>query len=560
MALGATKFNAPAIIPDFSAGMPTVAPGGQALPSQEIVLKTPMDIFRDVFFDIRKGIDKLVQQSKEALGLQKEEDREKDIKQSLSPDDKVSGEKTDGKSILDSLKENLISPLTEAFSNVTIGEKLKAALLVGALALFVKVSDSLVPAVKFLVKTFQFVRDNVFGSFEKPGEATLLSLLGVIAALKFLPLKKAALLATKGIVSATKAISSQVFGGGKGSIKFVFDGINKAGTLAVTGAKKALSVIEGGFKGLFNGLGKAFRGIRTGLVAMRLSVLPMLAPLAPIIAIAAAIGAVLFSLKSSFEVFKTSLEEGDSMLTAVGKAILDFTATLVTLPLELGKKIVGFFAGMLGFDGIKEKLDNFSFKDGFINIITGFVDKVKSFFTDVLSIDVGAIISKIGDIGSKVANTLKAIAKGSVAMIAAAAPGGESPTEAFSRVYNEVLSTGTDTPVDVAKSEVADTALTDASTTMAAAKSAITQDAAYTVDNRVFNTTNSMMREKIITIIEKQLELELEKNKSNQAEGKSMMVVNKAGDSVVQNSSSFVAGSANSDHTDNTAKILSSTI
>ena len=62
----------------------------------------------------------------------------------------------------------------------------------------------------------------------------------MVAAFKFLPLKKAALLAASGIASATKAISSQVFGGGKGSIKFVFDGINKAGTLAVTGAKKAL--------------------------------------------------------------------------------------------------------------------------------------------------------------------------------------------------------------------------------------------------------------------------------------------------------------------------------
>ena len=117
---GSKPFNAP-MLPDFSAGMPTVASGGQVLPSQEIVLKTPMDIFKDVFFDIRKGIDKLVQQSKEALGLQKEEDREKDIKQSLSPDDRVSDEKTDGKSILDSLKENLISPLTQALSNVTIG-------------------------------------------------------------------------------------------------------------------------------------------------------------------------------------------------------------------------------------------------------------------------------------------------------------------------------------------------------------------------------------------------------------------------------------------------------
>ena len=68
------------------------------------------------------------------------------------------------------------------------------------------------------------------------------------------------------------------------------------------------------------------------------------------------------------------------------------------------------------------------------------------------------------------------------------------------------------------------------------------------------------MKEKVITILEKQLELSIEKMKSDQAQSKSMMVVNKGGDSVVQNSSSFVAGSANSDHTDNTAKILSNAI
>ena len=249
MALGATQFNAPAIVPDFSAGLPMTTPV-QVLPAQEA--KSPIDTLKEVFFDIRDGISKLVDQSKEALGLQKEEDREQDIKQSLSPDDKVATGDGESKSIIDSLKEQFES-LKENFGNITIGEKLKAALLVGALALFVKVSDSLVPIVKKIVEAFQFVRDKVFGDTENPGANTLLSLLGVVAAYKFLPLKKAALLAASGIASATKAISSQVFGGGKGSIKFVFDGINKAGTLAVTGAKKALGVIEGGFKGLFNG-------------------------------------------------------------------------------------------------------------------------------------------------------------------------------------------------------------------------------------------------------------------------------------------------------------------
>ena len=555
MALGATQFNAPAIVPDFSAGLPMTTPV-QVLPAQEA--KSPIDTLKEVFFDIRDGISKLVDQSKEALGLQKEEDREQDIRQSLSPDDTVTTDDGESKSIIDSLKEQFES-LKEGFGNVTIGEKLKAALLVGALALFVKVSDSLVPVVKKIVEAFQFVRDSIFGDTENPGQNTLLSLLGIFAAFKLAPLVKAAGLAVGNVSKAALQLGSKAFTLGKDSLFAAFEGINKAGKLAVKGAGKALGIIEGGFKGLFNVIGKAFTGIRTGLVALRFNLITMAAPLAPVIAIAAAAGAILFSLKSSFEVFKTSLEEGDSMMTAVGKAILDFTATLVTLPLQLAKKLVGFFAGMLGFDGIKEKLDNFSFKDGFINIITGFVDKVKNFFADVLSIDIGGIVSKIGDLGSKVANTLKAIAKGSVAMIAAAAPGGESPTEAFSRVYNEVLSTGTDTPTDVAKSEVADTELEKASTTMAAAKAAVTQDAAYVTDNKVFNTTHNQMQTKIIEILQLQLDLANEKMK-NEQEGKSSLMINKSGDVVTQNSNTFQSGTANSDHTDQTAKILTNSI
>ena len=127
---GTKPFNAP-IVPDFSAGMPTVAPAGGAI-TPEAAPMSPIDTLKEVFFDIRDGIESLVVQSKEALGFEKEKDRETDIDQSLGRGDKDEVEKTDGKSILDSLKENLIGPLTEGFQNVSIGEKLKAALLVGA--------------------------------------------------------------------------------------------------------------------------------------------------------------------------------------------------------------------------------------------------------------------------------------------------------------------------------------------------------------------------------------------------------------------------------------------
>ena len=561
MALGATQFNAPAIVPDFSAGMPMVTPV-QVLPAQEA--KSPIDTLKEVFFDIRDGIESLVTQSKEALGFEKEKDRETDIDQSLGRGDKDDVEKTDGKSILDSLKENLIGPLTEGFQNVSIGEKLKAALLVGALALFVKVSDSLVPVVKKIVESFQFVRDTIFGNTENPGTNTLLALLGIFAAFKLAPL-----------VSVAKDVSTYLGGAMLKGLKSLNTAFIAMRAFIVKDMIPAIVKAYGGVKGKLFGaitkLGTAFTALRVfvmksmipAVTGMLASLSPMIAPLLPVVAIAAGVVAVLYSFKSAFETFKTSLDEGDSILVAVGKGILDFGLTLATLPLTLVKNLVGFFAGILGFDSFKEKLDNFNFKDAFIGILTGFVTKVKDFFTDVLKIDIGGIISKLGNLGAKVGNTLKAIAKGSVAMIAAAAPGGESPTEAFSRVYNEVMAAGesaADTSPVVKKDAVADEEIEKASTTMEAAKAAVTQDAAYTTDNRVFNTTNNIMQEKIVAILKAQLDLAEMKMKMDLEAQKNMMMINKGGDVVNQSSNTFQAGAANSDHTDLTAKILASNV
>ena len=512
------------------------------------------------FASLDKKVVKLVEFASASFQLDKERDREEDVKQSLTDTDDKRAE--DGGSILDSLREQFDS-LKEGFGNITIGEKLKAALLVGALALFVKVSDSLVPVVTKIVEAFQKVGDFFFG--EEDDDATKKTLFGLFAgllAIKFGPLVLAAAKATANVASAAISLGSKAFLAGKDSLFFVFDKLNKAGALAVKGAGKAFKIIEGGFKGSFDLLGKAFTSIKLGLRALRLNAAAMVAGGAPLLlvaGIAAAIGAVLFSLKSAFDTFKTNLDEGDSMMTALGKAILDFVATLTTLPLTLVKKAVGYVADLFGFPAVKEKLDSIDFKEMFVNIITGFVTKVKNFFADVLRIDIGNIVGRIGDLGAKVANTLKAIAKGSVAMIAAAAPGGESPTEAFSRVYNEVLSQGESAEPTITKDSVADKEIEEASTTMAAAKSAVTQDAAYTTDNRVFNTTNNQMQEKIVTILEHQLELAIIKMKNDQ-EMKQMMVINKGGDSVTQNSNTFQANSPNSDHTDKTAKILSDNV
>ena len=95
---------------------------------------------------------------------------------------------------------------------------------------------------------------------------------------------------------------------------------------------------------------------------------------------------------------------------------------------------------------------------------------------------------------------------------------------------------------------------------MEAAKAAVTQDAAYTTDNRVFNTTNNIMQEKIVAILKAQLDLAEMKMKMDLEAQKNMMMINKGGDVVNQSSNTYQSGEPNSDHTETTQKILTTAI
>jgi hypothetical protein len=182
------------------------------------------------------------------------------------------------------------------------------------------------------------------------------------------------------------------------------------------GVAKAGGAIKGGFTKLLGLISKGFVAMKIGMTSMLSSLGPIIAPLLPIIAIAVAVAAIFFSLKSGFDTFKESLENGDSMFTAVLKGLGDAMLTLVTLPYVLIKKLVGFIAGLFGFDNFKEKLESFDIKDQII----------KSFK------------SLMGGMG----RIIKAIAKGAGAALAAALPGGKTPQEEFARAYKEVMQGG----------------------------------------------------------------------------------------------------------------------
>ena len=516
---------------DGTAMVPVTANQGDKVLGK-VEISSPMEQVSEFFAGIDKSLIRLVEFAKKSFSLEEKDAQRESLRRTDTDDDEKEG--VDNKSMLDSLKESFAS-LGDAFGQVSIGEKLGAALLVGSLLLFSQVQDALVAVLTPVIAVVKKLVD-IFGA-----KGVFLTLLGSIVAIKFAPL-----------ITGAFAVAKKLAPGLWKGVGIAFDAVNFAVKGLATGAKSALKGLGGGLKFLFDGIGKTFTLIRSGLVAMKAGSLAMLGPILPAAAIAAAAGAILFSLKSSIEVFKQSIEDGDSAMTAVGKAILDFTATLTTLPLTLVKNLVGYFAGLLGFDNFKEKLDSFSFKDGFINIITGFVDKVKSFFGAIFDFDIKGIIDKIGNIGARISNTLKAIAKGAVAMVAAAVPGGESPTEAFSRVYNEVLNTG-DGVIKNEAAEVADTPLVEDGA-MAAAKAAMTTNESYITNNTVNNETN-IMKEKIKELIKEGIEKEriLRESKSN---APIMVSTNKGGDTHVSNSTTNVSGEPNTDHTETTQKLL----
>jgi hypothetical protein len=196
------------------------------------------------------------------------------------------------------------------------------------------------------------------------------------------------------------------------------NGLNKLGsgiTAMKTGVVKAASSIKGGFTKVLGLISRGFVMMRVGMMSMLSSLGPMIAPFLPIIAIAAAVVAVFFALKSGFETFKQSLEDGDSMFVAVLKGLQDAMLTLVTLPYVLVQKLVGFIAGLFGFDNFKEQLESFDIKE--------------------------KIVEAFSSLTGGLVKILKAVAAGAGAALASVFKF-KNPIKSFSEAYSEVMAGG----------------------------------------------------------------------------------------------------------------------
>ena len=402
----------------------------------EIKIKSPLDTFKETFSEMKESLSAMVgiqtaeakrqafhdQQSLKQRSFENEQANQRledaGMQGPVLPtlNDDLEGVDTDKKENVEAFESSLLGAvlgdLKDAFDNVSFGEKMTALLLTGGFALFSKYSDQITKA---LTPVVQFVMDIVDtlgpeGAFGLFIGGFILLKSGLASKL----IKGAGGLILKTIKASAASLDRQ--GGLFKAMGNGFEAINKGAKSLVGQVGKMGTMITGGLTKGFNALGAGLKSLRLGIVSMSGSLSSMLIPFLPVLAIAAAAVAIFFSLKSGFETFKQSLDEGDSMFTAVLKGLGDAMLTLVTLPATLVKKLVGFIAGLFGFDNFKAELESFSIKDKIVQVFKSLT---------------GGMV-----------NIIKAIAKGAAAALAAAIPGGKTPQEEFARVYAEVMKGG----------------------------------------------------------------------------------------------------------------------
>ena len=278
-------------------------------------------------------------------------------------------------------------------------DKLKKALFVGVVASLLIFSKQLESVIAPLLKAGKKI-------FELLGpKGSLIAGLGLLAFLKF----------GKPLTLAIKLA------------KFAMIGL-KAGLPILGGALSSLAA------GLMTVASSIFGFITATLVPF---VIAFAIPIAIITAVIVGVVAAIHSIKKGIEAFKTSLDQGDSMFEAIVKGITTALITLATLPATLFTKLVGFVAGLLGFDNVKDKLMNIDFVGAVTDSLFNMFTKAKDFVMSIFDIDFAGMFGKVLDIGKMIVGRIKAIGAAGFAAVKAAFPGGESPMEAFKRVYAE---------------------------------------------------------------------------------------------------------------------------
>lgn len=169
-------------------------------------------------------------------------------------------------------------------------------------------------------------------------------------------------------------------------------GVGFASIVAVLAIVKVLGILKN--------IKLAFITMQAAMAATKLSLGAALIPMLPIIAIAAAIGVVIFAMKEALSDFQKVMEDGGSITEAfkVGGAkflgfILGFIPSLIT-------DLVGFVAGLLGFEEVEAKMNTIDPIQMISDAITDIFDGIADFFSGIGN-DFSVIGGNIADMGKK---------------------------------------------------------------------------------------------------------------------------------------------------------------
>ena len=122
-------------------------------------------------------------------------------------------------------------------------------------------------------------------------------------------------------------------------------------------------------------------------------------PLLPIIAIAAGITVVILALKSAFTDFQKTLEETGSVGEALKVGIAKFMGFILGFIPDLILKLVGFVAGLFGFDDFKAKVGKLDPIQFIADGIKSLFDAIGNFFSDIFNFDYTGFLKGIPGVG-----------------------------------------------------------------------------------------------------------------------------------------------------------------
>ena len=359
----------------------------------KLEIRTPLDDVRDVFLKIKDGIQDLVANSKEALGIEKKQEL-RDAQGRRDAD--IKGEDTDVPGTAPDDRKSFLESLKDAFEGITDNQTAKDVLKLFLLAagffaltkLAEKFKDKLIPILKF-------IREDLFPSLDELKKDTEDSLIGLGG------LSKLGLFAriTGSIAAIAFAISKFIVSPLRGIAKsraFVSlrTSIRKFQAAAGLGRAGVIGAIGRFFNGIIATIKKISGAFTRGLAAFsKLSGISFLLRIGglflrfiawPLQLVIGLFGGLTEGLKK--------YKEGGGMFEVLGAFMKGVYDAIVGATLNLIADIAGWVLKKLGFTKLGEAIQDLDFsfdsimrgvinlKNSILNFITKGINKVRKFF------------------------------------------------------------------------------------------------------------------------------------------------------------------------------------